>query len=612
MDQATKQQVVDRLKEAKNVLVTVSTDPSVDQLAACIGLALFLNKVDKRGTAVFSGKVPSTLEFLKPESTLEKTTDSLRDFIISLDKSKADKLRYKVEDQVVKIFITPYRTNLSDKDLDFSQGDFNIDVVLALGVHKREELDQAITAHGRILHDATVISVNNKQQGDLGSINWVDLGSSSLCEMMIELADALGQDGIDGQIATALLTGIVAETKRFSNEKTTPRTMTLASQLMSSGANQQLIATKLEPAKPEPDNSMKPLPKTDETPDKAPPKKSGDGSLTIEHEDTKSTDEPTDKELQESKEGKPAESAEPIEPADQPTELPKPIVNDEPKIEDNKDNTKETENPEPFNEPSNMILSPPSMGGRLTANSIPEQLQPDPSNDVLGLPGGAPNSSPILKRAKQPAPPPAFNPALAEAEEAIAAAPETPEVKEITEKPPEPVSLESPDKKDVTPKLADEKVETLEDAREAVADAINSTDVGEKLEPIEALGAQPINLDLHPDNITPPVNVPPMPPQPPLVPLAPAAASSPQPLTMPPQPMQPPMPVFTPAMPTPSVNPSVMPLPAPNPVPNVPTSNNPATDTMTMPTPPPVPPPMMPPPGQPFPNNGPPPPAPPK
>src|SRR3954471_4151525 len=147
MDDA-KQQLADKLKTANNVLVTVSRDPSVDQLSACIGLALLLNKQAKHTAAVFSGKVPSTIEFLKPEETLEKNTDSLRDFIISLDKSKADKLRYKVEEDVVKIFITPYRTSISESDLDFSQGDFNVDVVIALGVAKQEDLDDAITSHG--------------------------------------------------------------------------------------------------------------------------------------------------------------------------------------------------------------------------------------------------------------------------------------------------------------------------------------------------------------------------------------------------------------------------------------------------------------------------------
>src|SRR3954464_14298772 len=129
-----KQKLIDRIAGAQNILVTVSSNPSVDQLSAAIGLTLVLNKMEKHGTAVFSGTVPSTIEFLKPEDTLEKNTDSLRDFIIALDKSKADKLRYKVEDQVVRIFITPYRTSLSQDDLQFSQGDFNVDVVLALGV----------------------------------------------------------------------------------------------------------------------------------------------------------------------------------------------------------------------------------------------------------------------------------------------------------------------------------------------------------------------------------------------------------------------------------------------------------------------------------------------
>src|SRR6266446_5785567 len=134
MDAQAKQQVAERLKQATNILVTVSNDPSVDQLAACIGMTLLLNKMNKHATAVFSGKVPSTIEFLKPEKTIETNTDSLRDFIISLDKNKADKLRYKVEKDVVRIFITPYRTSLTEKDLVFSQGDYNVEVVMALDV----------------------------------------------------------------------------------------------------------------------------------------------------------------------------------------------------------------------------------------------------------------------------------------------------------------------------------------------------------------------------------------------------------------------------------------------------------------------------------------------
>ncbi len=269
MDQ-DKKSLIARIDQATNILVTVRKNPTVDHLAACIALTVFLNKIGKHATAVFSGNVPSTIEFLKPESTIEKTTDSLRDFIISLDKAKADKLRYKVEENVVKIFITPYRTSLSNADLNFSQGDFNVEVVLALGVHEKEDLDETIAEHGRILHDATIVSINSGSAGALGSINWNDPAVSSLSEMVSSIVEAIKADALDGQIATALLTGIVAETERFSNAKTSPQTMSHAAKMMSAGANQQLIATSLEPPIPEPEPAPEPAPIPEPAPEPAP------------------------------------------------------------------------------------------------------------------------------------------------------------------------------------------------------------------------------------------------------------------------------------------------------------------------------------------------------
>ena len=74
-----------RLKQSQNVLVTVSKNPSVDQLSAAIGLTLALNKLGKHATAVYSGETPSTLEFLKPEETLETNTDSFKVALSSSD-----------------------------------------------------------------------------------------------------------------------------------------------------------------------------------------------------------------------------------------------------------------------------------------------------------------------------------------------------------------------------------------------------------------------------------------------------------------------------------------------------------------------------------------------
>ena len=271
-------QVLKTLKEANCVLVTVKNSPTVDELAAAIALTLMLNHLNKHAVTVFSGRVPSMLEFLQPEMAIDSTTDSLRDFIIALDKSKADKLRYKVEDNVVRIFITPYKSSITEKDLEFSQGEFNVDAVVALGVVTKEDFDQAVTTHGRILHDATVVALTNQNTiSQIGAINWQEQLATSISEMVAMLTDGLGPEVLDAQVATALMTGIIAETDRFRNAITTPEVMSISAKLMSAGANQQLIAEKLE----EPDMSTIARPLSyDEV-----AKDTDDGALEIAHDD---------------------------------------------------------------------------------------------------------------------------------------------------------------------------------------------------------------------------------------------------------------------------------------------------------------------------------------
>lgn len=298
-DTKVKKQIVEKIKDSGNVLVALSRSPSVDAMSAALGLTLAINKINKHATAVFSGEIPPAIEFLEPEKTFESTVASLQDFIIALDKEKADHLRYKVDGDMVKIFITPYRTTIDEGDLEFSQGDYNVDLVIALGVDSEDDLDAALKTHGQIISDTTVVNISLGEPGTLGEISWNDKNASSYCEMATSLVKDIGdKDILDEQIATALLTGIVAETDRFSNDRTSSRVMTAAAELMGAGANQQLIAVQLEKAE---EDDSEPERKTDEPevegegPDlqdlpedkrEDKPKKdkvADDGSLTISH-----------------------------------------------------------------------------------------------------------------------------------------------------------------------------------------------------------------------------------------------------------------------------------------------------------------------------------------
>lgn len=507
MDDA-KQQLLDKLQNSNNILVTVSRNPSVDQLSSCIGLTLLLNKQGKHAAAVFSGKVPSTLEFLQPDETLEKNTDSLRDFIISLDKAKADKLRYKVEEDVVRIFITPYKTSLSEDDLQFSEGDFNVDVVVALGVKQQEDLDQAITAHGRILHDATVTSINTTQDGGLGAINWNDPQASSLSELVTDLAQALNAELLDEQIATALLTGIVSETGRFSNDKTSSQTMSASAALMSAGANQQLVANKLDSKAAKATGTAVPAAPASE--------ENEDGVLEIDHV----ADEAARQAAKHEAEAAAKDAAAPADAMTDEIPLPPELLNDTPPqppagpaapqaapFSGKPDNPAASMSPGP-----KMITEPPKLGGTLTANSQSEQL--DPVTDPFSLPSSEP---PTLLDRKDDTPPPKPGPAKAtgpgaDVPPAPAPVPPAATLHPPTPKPPKPappsfkpapvppagvkngVGNSGVTLTDLEKSVGSPHVANLDSAREEVSEALSGTDSNK---PIAALGAQPLGNDLH-------------------------------------------------------------------------------------------------------------------
>lgn len=275
--------VATKIAEAHNILVALSSDPSVDEMCSAIGLALYLDRLGKRVTAIYSGATPNALKFLKPEETFEKTADILQDFVIALNKEKADHLRYKLDGEYVKIFITPYRSKITSDDLEFSYGDFNVDLVLALDVANGIDLDDALREHGRIMHDAVVVNITTGKPGKLGEIEWSDKTASSVSEMVVEMLFGMNSQQLEKEEATALLTGIVAATNRFASAGTTSKTMKIASRLMECGANQQLISKNITP---DTENEMFSFDAISETP------KDKDGTkLDIQHGNEKDVDE---------------------------------------------------------------------------------------------------------------------------------------------------------------------------------------------------------------------------------------------------------------------------------------------------------------------------------
>ena len=374
-------EIIGKINDSTNILVALSSDPSVDEMCSAIGLSLFLDKMGKRATAIYSGSTPNALEFLKPEETFEPTVDALQDFVIALSKDKADHLRYKLDGDFVKIYITPYREKISQSDLNYSYGDFNVDLVLALNVANGIDLDSALREHGRIMHDAVIVNITTGNPGKLGEIEWSDKEASSISEMIATLIyDMNSETKLGNDEATAFLTGIVAATNKFSNSKTTPSCMMAASKLMESGADQQLISKNITPdiesklmgsAKNEPKEE-----KTEKKPSLKPEKELNDApeekieEKLEEKDQTKldiSHDDATEEKTEEPKE----ESKQPEELIEQPAEQPEQPEQTEQPADDLLDDLKAAE----------MSLS--NTGAETTPEAVKEPLKIDSAENEL-------------------------------------------------------------------------------------------------------------------------------------------------------------------------------------------------------------------------------------
>ncbi len=252
---SVKQQLVESLRGAVNVVITTSQNPTKDDISAAIGLHLLLQKLDKVAEVVISQPLPSQLDFLKSDM-VNTELQGQRDFVVELDQSRveADNLKYVNEDNKLKIYITPYNGSFSEEDASFSYGEYHCDAVVGVGAHSKSDVDEKVRSEEKLAQNTQFLLINTQPQegSDGSSLNWSEPQASSVCEMVMSMSEALGSGMLDDVIATALLTGIIDKTNHFTNPSTTPKVMTMSAQLLAAGAKQSDIIEHLSrPEKPQ-------------------------------------------------------------------------------------------------------------------------------------------------------------------------------------------------------------------------------------------------------------------------------------------------------------------------------------------------------------------------
>lgn len=248
MELTPKQQTVELLKNAQNVLLLTHENPDGDALGSILALQQVLTKLGKTPTAVVLDPIPGVYQFLPAKETLAHELSGTKDFVITLDttKTKIDKMSYKnlPAENKLNIIITPLQGAFSVEDLSFNRGSYKFDLIIVLDSPDLERLGQIYDQNTDLFFETPLVNIDHHPGNDyFGKVNWVDLTATSTAEILVALVESLSREKplLDTEVATALLTGIIVDTGSFQNANTTPKSFTVAAQLVAAGARQQDI-----------------------------------------------------------------------------------------------------------------------------------------------------------------------------------------------------------------------------------------------------------------------------------------------------------------------------------------------------------------------------------
>lgn len=233
------------LRQSTTPLILLPTAPSSDALAAGLGLLLVLKKMGKAAKIVSPDfTLPPGHDFLPKNAVIERRLSSLRNFVITVDTSrtKLDALSYDARDDRLHIYLSPKQGIYEAKDVTTSAGKFAHDLIIVLDIPSLDQLGALYADNAEFFLSVPVLNIDHHTTNSrFGHTNVVDVVASSVSEIIFEIFRLNGLQHLDEQVATSLLTGIISKTKIFQNQSVTPKSLAVASHLMSAGARREEI-----------------------------------------------------------------------------------------------------------------------------------------------------------------------------------------------------------------------------------------------------------------------------------------------------------------------------------------------------------------------------------
>ncbi len=242
-------QLKNLLENSKYVLVVFNGTETADSIGAAVALKLFLERSHKQvQLAADDFTAPKQFHFLPGSQGIKKELNHLQKFIIKVDVSKVklETISYDIKDNWLSIYLTPEQGLITKNELRTAQSSFKFDLIITLNTPDLESLGNIFLNNTDLFYRTPVINIDYHGNNErYGQINAVDLTATSTSEIVYQLLRQVDEPAIGKEIATALLTGMIAATKSFKTANVTPQALNVASSLIKLGGERETIIQNL-------------------------------------------------------------------------------------------------------------------------------------------------------------------------------------------------------------------------------------------------------------------------------------------------------------------------------------------------------------------------------
>lgn len=249
MSLAPHEQFLHAVKRSERPLLVLRELAHVDDFAAAFALATTLKKLGKAADIVCAGgRSPESLQFLKTTQPIKGDLTNLRALTLHVDvtKAKVEELSYNVVGDELRIHVTPKNGFWTQDDVKIATSAYRYDLIVVMGAADLKSLGTIFTHYADFLYHTPLINIDHGANNEhFGQTNLVDAGATSVCEVIHDLVKNLDDKLFDVEIATTLLTGMVAKTKSFRTPNVAPKTLAAASSLMTMGARRDEVVEHL-------------------------------------------------------------------------------------------------------------------------------------------------------------------------------------------------------------------------------------------------------------------------------------------------------------------------------------------------------------------------------